>query len=453
MRQRAGSRVAAVVAALAAMWGGSEGSCGLVAQEVVGLRQVVESALVSHPALASAAAREVAAWAGVGEARAALLPSVTATAVATRYEQPMVVAPLHGFDPRFPPAFHETLYQGHAGLDYTVFDGGARGARIRGARAGAEAESEAALGARDAVIVEAVSSYLAVLTLRAVRGAHERRVGALEAEVTRAALLHDEGRAARVAVLRAEAALSQARADRETADQRVQLAARRLARVAGWPEAELDPGSLVELAPSDAGIPERAAVLGRALEAHPRLRVVTRRAEAAHAGLEATRSVFLPRLALAGRYSAYGSPATSLEPEWHVGLQASYPVFSGGARSRAVERAAAEAAAARAEVSVAARQVEDDVDAALLAWRTARARAEALEAAVRQTAEVARIEALALEAGAGVQTDFLRAEAELLQARAGLADARHGVLEARLRLAQVTGELTEAWVGFLEEAR
>ncbi|NIP80470.1 MAG: TolC family protein, partial [Gemmatimonadetes bacterium] len=142
----------------------------------------------------------------------------------------------------------------------------------------------------------------------------------------------------------------------------------------------------------------------------------------------------------------FGSPDTDPAPEWQAGLRVSWPVFTGGARARAVERAEAEASAARADALLAAREVADAVDRALVAYRSARARVEALEAAVAQSEEVARIEALALEPGAGVQTDYLRAEAELLQARAGLAEARHGVVEARVRLAQATGELTPEWL-------
>ena len=69
-----------------------------------------------------------------------------------------------------------------------------------------------------------------------------------------------------------------------------------------------------------------------------------------------------------------------------------------------------------------------------------------LELAVAQSEEVARIEALALEAGAGVQTDFLRAQAELFQARASLSQARHGEIMARIELARVRGELSLAWI-------
>ena len=63
-----------------------------------------------------------------------------------------------------------------------------------------------------------------------------------------------------------------------------------------------------------------------------------------------------------------------------------------------------------------------------------------------QSEEVARFEALSLEAGAGVQTDFLRAQAELFQARASLSQARHGEILALIQLAQVKGALSLEWI-------
>ncbi|NIP80472.1 MAG: TolC family protein, partial [Gemmatimonadetes bacterium] len=71
------------------------------------------------------------------------------------------VAPLHGFDLQSPPEFDETLYQGHAAAEYTLFDGGARAARIRGSEALADAASSGLALARDAVIADATSAYMA----------------------------------------------------------------------------------------------------------------------------------------------------------------------------------------------------------------------------------------------------------------------------------------------------
>ena len=119
------------------------------------LGEVLESALATHPTVAGAEARLSASEAGVGEARAAWLPTVSASAVATRHQEPMVVAPLHGFDIRTPPSFDETLYQASASADFTLFDGGARGARVRVAESLEASAASSVLVAPDAVMAEA----------------------------------------------------------------------------------------------------------------------------------------------------------------------------------------------------------------------------------------------------------------------------------------------------------
>jgi outer membrane protein TolC len=59
---------------------------------------------------------------------------------------------------------------------------------------------------------------------------------------------------------------------------------------------------------------------------------------------------------------------------------------------------------------------------------------------------VTRIERLALDAGAGVQTDYLVSEADLLRARASLTEARQAAVSARIQLALITGELSGPWL-------
>jgi outer membrane protein len=422
---------------------------GATSQAALRVGDVVTAALSSHPSLEAARSRSAAAGAAVGEARAGRLPSLGVTALAMHFQEPMVVAPLHGIDPAHPPDFERTLVQGHVGAEWLLFDGGQTRARVGGAEHMAGAAVAAADATADAVLVEAVSAYLEVLTARAVLAAHERQLTALESERVRAEQMFEEGRAPRVQVLRTEAALSRAVAEREAATERVSLAHRRLARVSGLDPAMVAESRLVELTASPVPPAGRDALVAAARSEHPAVEQASQRSSAAMLALSSARSLWLPRLSLTGRYSAYGSANTDLQPEWQVGTQVSYPIFQGGARARAVDRAESEARTARAELATVVREVEDAVDAALTAYRSASSRALALEAAVAQSAEVARIEALALEAGAGVQTDYLRAEADLLSARAALAEARHGAAAARVRLARATGRLSVEGLGDL----
>ncbi|MFP4623632.1 MAG: TolC family protein, partial [Gemmatimonadota bacterium] len=213
------------------------------------LDEVVGSALATHPEIAGARAELGAAAAEAGQVRAARWPTVAVSGLGTRYQEPMVVAPLHGFDPMAPPAFDETLYQGHASAEYTLYDGGSRGARIRGASSRAEAAGSAVRAARQTVVADAIRAYLAALSAREVRAAHERQVDALDAERGRTSLMLEQGKAPRVAVLRAQAALGEARAVLEAADERLRLALRRLVRISGLPADRVTAEGLVPVGP------------------------------------------------------------------------------------------------------------------------------------------------------------------------------------------------------------
>ena len=223
----------------------------------VTLEVAVRAALVNHPALEAARARLDAAEAGVGEARSGWLPTVGTQAHATRYQEPMVVAPLHGFDPMDPPGFERTLVQGHAVAEWLAFDGGARSARVESARSAAEGAEAGLVAAGEAVIAEAVSSYVSAGTAAALQAAHEEALGALETERSRASLLLEQGKTPRVALLRSEAALSRARAELAAATEAHRLALRRLARTTGLAperlEAGLDPVRIAGTALGDAG--------------------------------------------------------------------------------------------------------------------------------------------------------------------------------------------------------
>jgi outer membrane protein len=150
----------------------------------------------------------------------------------------------------------------------------------------------------------------------------------------------------------------------------------------------------------------------------------------------------------------YGSLGSDHVAEWQAGLQISWPIFTGGARSASIDRAEADLRAAQDELRLTQLQIDTEADAAEVALTESTARADALAAAVVQWEEVARIEALSVQEGAGIQSDLLRAEAGLFQARAGFARARHESTLATVRLARARGNLDMTWMATaLEMAR
>ena len=268
------------------------------------LQAAADSALASHPSVGAADARLDAADAGRAGARAALFPALSANGTLMRFEEPMVVAPLHGFDPMNPPTFDRTLVQGQLGLDWTLWDGGARGARIRGA----EATEGVATSRKEATTMEllenVVTAYTGVLGTRELQAAASRQVDALEAERQRADQRLQEGTAARVDVLRAEAALLDARAQKATADARVGLAERNLARLMGVPAEAVAGRVLADVSPRP-GLPHTTVK-------DPRIMAARRGVDAARARLDAQRAGRLPRLQASRGLQDYGSAAGKL---------------------------------------------------------------------------------------------------------------------------------------------
>jgi len=362
------------------------------------------------------------------------------------HQEPMIVAPIHSLDMSNPPDFDRHLLQGALTLGYTLFDGGGRGARIRQAEAGDAAAAAVGVAADMDVIVLVSAAYLGILSGEEILRAVEGQRAALEAEAGRVRQFLEEGKAARVDLLRVEAALSRVQASEISARSDLELARSRLARLTGLSLEAVEANSLAPVGPREAQLPSRDEVLALAEASNPELSRAREALAGASAGVKEAKAGWFPTIEAGGRYNDFGTVSGGHVQEWQALVQVSYPLFSGGSRSGDQERAAAEERQAAESLRLAEMKLEDDAESALASLLETRALREALEVAVVQSEEVARIEALALEAGAGVQTDFLGAQAELFQARATLAEARHGEILARIQLARVKGELTLDWI-------
>ncbi|UCC71453.1 MAG: TolC family protein [Gemmatimonadota bacterium] len=417
--------------------------------EVLTLSEAVALAHETHPSVGAARAGEDAASSVLGQARSAWWPQLGTRAGVVRYQEPMVVAPIHGFtQEEFERIeFERTLIQGNASLTWTVFDGGARLNSIRGAQAGAAGAAAARAMTEMALTARVTLAYLEVLTARGVLDAQQRRLDALQAERQRVDQLLAEGQAARVELLRVDAALAEAEAQRVATATRLDLAERQLARLIGVEpsEARVDRLCPIELMRSSM-LEQRADLVERAKANNPDLERARQSVAAAEAKRKVARAAWIPVLELAGGYQLFSSDAGNTSTEWNVGIAVTYPLFTGGARSSAVSQASAETYVAHEELRLAELEIEDGVDRALNAALETEALVSALRRAVQHQTEVVRIEQLSLEAGAGTQTDYLRAEADLARARSLLVEAQHAEIAARAELARVVGELTPEWL-------
>jgi outer membrane protein len=399
-----------------------------------------------HPAIGEAQAQQEAATGVLSQARASLMPSVISDASLARHQEPMLVAPLHGFDPTMAPSFDNNLVRGNLTMSYSLFDGGARGARIGRAEAGKAMALAGHTATRMDIATQVSAAYLEVLSTIELLDAAARQRDALEAEQERVRQFLDEGKAARVDLLRVQASLSQAEAVEISLGLKLDVARGRLSRLTGLSGNEIRQRELARVGLKAMPAREYLSALDTARRASPDLAVARQRLAGATAEVLEARANWFPSVQLAGAYSEFGALDGGHTLEWQGAIQISYPLFTGGAREGKKDRAVAEERRASEALRGVELAVEEGLEEAMAAVVETRARREALERGVDQADEVARIEALALEVGAGVQTDFLRAQAELFQSRAALAEARHGEVLAGIQLARVMGELTLSWI-------
>lgn len=408
------------------------------------LADAVVRALATSPTLEAARQSRAGAQGAVREARAQWFPQVGVEGTAFRYEEPMVVAPIHGFTPGLLPQFDETLVQGSAGLSWTLFDGGIRRGRNAQAQALRDASTARLDGAAQALVAAVVRTWAEVQARREAVDAEAARQTSLRAEADRVARFLAEGRAAPLEQLRANAAVAGAEADGAAAEAALEVSEAALARLVGLPVAAVRGGRLESVTPVDPGFPGRDSLMSLARAGSPTLQAAAFQAEAARGVLRAAEGARLPSLRLEGRLVTYGSGAGDYSTEWQSGVRLSFPVYTGGSRGAVIDQARAAAAEADARVAEAELALGNRIDQVLALLTESGRRETALAAAVTQLTEAQRVESLALAQGAGTQSDFLRAEAELARARAGLAEARAARIAAAAELAQLTGLLTPA---------
>jgi outer membrane protein TolC len=398
------------------------------------LEEAVERGLSRYPSVGAARAGAEAARAAVGQASSAWFPALSLDASVTRFSDAMVVYPLHVFDIEQVPPFDETLTRASSALSYTLFDGFGRSADVRRARADLGVAEPDVTGTTQELIARVASTYLDVLGRREVLEANDQRIGALEAELARVEQLMAAGRAARLEVVRVEAELASAQADRVAAAVALDVSERELGRLIDEPAEQTRSNRLLPLTlPAEVPPLDLTDLVERAVSRNPLVERAHRQRQAAAAAVSLARSSWWPRLDVMGTVIHYGSPNTDNQLEWNVGLAARWPLFTGLNRSRGVERAQAQRRAADESLRLTEIEVTQAVDRAYSALQEFSARVSSLRAAVVSFEEVARIEGLRLETGTGVQTDFLRAEADLLVARANLAQTRHLEMKAVAR--------------------
>jgi len=389
-----------------------------------------------------------------GEALAAWLPSVTFSAAATRYEERMAATPIHGFTPGSLPTFNDALGQYGINAAYTIFDGGRREGKIRGARSRLEAANASGADSRQQLIATVIKAYLAVLSGSEILKAHDYRINAMQAELSRAEQFFAQEKAAKVEVLRVQAALAAAEAEQERARARLTVAEKNLASLIGMGSEQTLADHLVPVSILDPAGETDSMLYLTALAANPAIEQARRSVAAARADIAVARGARWPTLQLGGNWLDQGDFDGNRVDEWNVGATLSLPLFTGGSVKNRIAQSRAARLMAEEQLRLAELSVQREIDQTLAGLVEAQSRTASLSRSVESYAEVVRIEQLLVETGGGTQTDYLDAEAELVTVRAALAEARHAVIAARADLARLCGQLDQTWVSrYVENQR
>jgi len=393
------------------------------------VREAVETALRTHPALTAAGAVARAAQERVAQARASRLPRLSADVSATRWDWVMPNKRIYLDSARI------DVYGGLS-LSYLAFDGGARVARTRLAVGGAEDADLRREELRREITFAVERAYYRLLEAQRLVPVHEAAVVNLGEHLRTARLLYAAGTVSQVDVLKAQVQIAVAENDVASARNAVEAGRIELAGAMGLEGL----GDVVLEDPFEAqpGQPE-GPVFGLAswlerLERHPalaraELAIRSRKDETALA-----RSEFFPRVLALGSYTREGSGLLPGHPNWSLGLGLSLPLFDGGARN--ADRAAARATetAAVATRDALRQHLDAAVRADLVRLEDARRRVGIAAEVVRLAEESLRAATIRYRAGRTPVLDVLDAEDVLLRARTAGVQALTDVALARAAL-------------------
>jgi outer membrane protein TolC len=146
--------------------------------------------------------------------------------------------------------------------------------------------------------------------------------------------LEEQGQIARVEHLQAEASLAKAVVDRRRAEQDLEIATSALTDILNQKSIVTPESSLF----INRSLPPLSAFTEEALQTYPGLALLDAKQDQAKSSIKAEKSKYYPQVFLYGDYVLYedDSFASSITPDWYVGIGVSIPLFDNSGRSEKV---------------------------------------------------------------------------------------------------------------------
>jgi outer membrane protein len=189
---------------------------------------------------------------------------------------------------------------------------------------------------------------------------------------------------------------------------------------------------------------------------HPSVRRARTALEVAELEIDKARAAEMPTLdavASVGPSDSRGSgvPRAGSTLTGSVGVQMSWPLYTGGATQNRIKETLALTERSRNDLQAARRGVAQATRVAYFGVQSGLAQVRALEAAEASSKLALEATQLGYRVGVRVNLDVLNAQAQLFQTQRELARARYEVLLGSLRLRQASGQLQASDVGTLTQ--
>ncbi|MBA3058269.1 MAG: TolC family protein [Gammaproteobacteria bacterium] len=409
----------------------------VVAADPLPLWEAMERAVQSNPAIKSQRVEVSRQTLEQDIARSQHLPKVDLSAAYTRYAYPTFVTPIREVGV-FPPMDTAIANIGLA-LNLPLYSGGKLVAGEALAAHNREASVQALRAGGQDLLFNVAATYTKALHFRQLVKVLDVRIQALQQEERDIGLRIQQGRAARLELIRLQTQLSQARYDKVSVTQAEKDALSLLAALLGESGSAPILSNLGATAPVLPVSAEEA--IGRALQQRPDILRLDVLGKAAQQKTAIARGDRLPQINLVAKVQESGSGNWNGYNDWQIGVQLSLPLFDGDIRKHRVDQAGLEQQQNALQQEDARNRLVSEVEQAFGALSESRARLEAATQGEGEANEALRIEALRYRSGENTITDLLGAESAHWSATASRLQAGYDITVSQARLLRVIGEL------------
>jgi len=400
--------------------------------QVLSLAQCIEIALAHNPETRESWQRARSAAAGVGQARSPYLPSADFTAGASRSDPVSLdgqqeTGPANTFDAGF-------------GVRYLLFDGGARSAGLKGAKAELlDANFQHNVTLQD-VALKVEEAYYRLLASRELERVAEETVRQTQYHVDVARARHENGLVARSDVLKAETEKANADLLLVRARNEVRIARGNLANAMGLKPSESFEVAELPRNPHEQELADIKRLMVEAASGRPGLRAALARVESARAKVKAGGARYWPKITLNADYGWRDRTFMPDRDEWALGLGLTWPLFDGFNREYTIRRAKSDLARSVAEYEKLLRSVELEVWTAYSQLIEAGQAIEAARALVASAEESARLTEGEYKNGTASIIEVTDAQTARTTANVRLVQARLDWYTALARLERAIGQ-------------